>query len=432
MQDYTPYLQFCFVFLYLFGAFFSWYKQKNAKIIGICTVLASFFPFIIWNDSLPSQNFLERDLLAVGTLALFMTLLSVPPRKTLGATIPMLLLSQGGATLFFTAGSHMTMGLGWILSAFPVFLIESGIDTGPQNANTRSFTLAQVGSCIFMLMGLAGISMTSEVRSDTLPPMIIGSQILIIIAAFLRQGLFPAHLLHHSWYEKGSLPIAMVLTNAPMGLFVITKEVTFLRSHETSLLLFSWYLVASLLFYGLLSLVQKGLRGWTAFAQLFLWSLALLLWLTVGEEGAPAVRSLLIVLALVGSILTLLTWMIELRLGPEGSYPDGGLAGVMPVLSGVMLPVGLALVGLPLTAGYMSEELWLHESHHLPWPMLAVTLSGYILLGIGFYRQYSARVFGTAALPTTSDLCLREKISLMLLIIPLVLIGLVPRILLGA
>jgi NADH-quinone oxidoreductase subunit M len=131
-------------------------------------------------------------------------------------------------------------------------------------------------------------------------------------------------------------------------------------------------------------------------------------------------------LALTG--LGLCTWAVEARVGRPDLHHFHGLAERTPVLAAFYLVLGLAVVGLPGTLDFVSEDLIVEgvlPSH----PILGVVLIvAAALNAILVLRSFSYTFLGPpSARRTTRDLLVRERLALAVLAITLVGTGLLPR-----
>jgi NAD(P)H-quinone oxidoreductase subunit 5 len=312
-------------------------------------------------------------------------------------------LAYGGIGLFALNPSSLALVVGWMLSLIPIFVYN------PTKAVThripKSFLIAQSLGVLALITGLSIFELDSRhiVSHAPIPYLTYAAQAMLILAVILRHGFFPANFLHISWHERGPLALQMYFATAPLGPILIARHAVFqgIKTHEHEFYPLAWLLVSGLIVYGLIALVQKTLRYWNGLAQQFLLTLASLFSLHSGTESADGVRVLLVACVLIGISFTYLLWLIEDRLGPEDSYKVGGLAQVVPLLSSVLLLFGLALVGLPGTLGFVTEDVWLHLSHQFPSVAIVAMILSYVALGIGFYRVYSQRMFGPAELPAT-------------------------------
>ena len=347
--------------------------------------------------------------------------------------IPSLFLAYGGIGLFVFNPSSLALVVGWMLSILPIFIYPPTKDETQQIPT--SFLVAQGLAVLALITGLSIFELDSRhfLSHVQIPYLTYAAQAMLILAVILRHGFFPANFLHISWYERGPLALQMFFATAPLGPILIARHAVFqgVKTHEHQFYPLAWLLVFGLIVCGLIALVQRGLRYWNGLAQQFLLTLALLFSLHSGTESADGVRVLLVACVLIGTSFTYLLWLLEERLGHEDSYKVGGLAQVVPRLSGVLLLFGLAFVGLPGTIGFVMEDVWLHLSHQFPWVAIVAMILSYVALGIGFYRMYSQRVFGPAELPATCDLLPREKAALIGILIPLLLLGIVPNIVFG-
>jgi NADH:ubiquinone oxidoreductase subunit 4 (subunit M) len=256
--------------------------------------------------------------------------------------------------------------------------------------------------------------------------------ILILCAVLLREGIFPVHSWLPALIERGPLGLGLLFTAAQTGTCVLMRVVLpVFDRHEQgpgALMVVAYLGLLTAGYAALVGLVQRDLRRVLAFLSLGQSALILagLDSHSVEETVGGLVTWLASGLALTG--LGLCTWAVEARVGRPDLRHFHGLAERTPVLAAFYLVLGLAVVGLPGTLDFVSEDLIVEgvlPSH----PILGVVLIvAAALNAIVVLRSFNYAFLGPpSARRTTRDLLVRERLALAVLALTLVGTGLLPR-----
>jgi NADH-quinone oxidoreductase subunit M len=134
--------------------------------------------------------------------------------------------------------------------------------------------------------------------------------------------------------------------------------------------------------------------------------------------------------ALCVAALFVLVGFLQERRGTREISALGGLARSMPVFAALLGVVVLAWMGLPPSSGFVSELLILLGSFRAG-PAVAVIAAAGMVLGVAaLLRLYRGVLLGPLENPENRrliDLDLRERVSVIALILPVVWIGLYPN-----
>ncbi len=389
--------------------------------------------------------------------------LLVPLTATLGLCIvigsPSALLSARLASrMLFSLGSvlgalvaldALFLAVFWTLSLLPLHraLSDSGrVDDRPTRAIFGLMVLTSSLPFFAFIAGLAipGVLSPATVEAgrfdlvalaqpgafqSPLWAMLLGG--LLLVACLVRIGCFPFHLWIAPLSNHGPGPLSLMTFSTPLGIFVIARLLLPIFPqvcHATFPYLMS-LAVLSALYAAVVGLGQHDLRRalgyfWMS-QQGFL--LAGLSSLTVEGISGALLHSMGTVL--VRSGLMLIAAAVVARAGTSDLRFLGGFAARAPMMATSFLMLSIAAVGLPGTAGFVSEDLivqGLLREH----PQAAVTLLITTALnGILLFQLFSG-VFlaGKSPLPGALDnLDFREFLprerAVSLFLIALLLIG---------
>jgi NADH-quinone oxidoreductase subunit M len=357
------------------------------------------------------------------TLGLCIVLAS--PSALLSARIASrMLLSLGAVLGALVALDALFLAVFWTLSLLPLYR-ELGVRDGSNDRITRSmFRLMLIGSALPFFAFVVGLAFPGALSpaavaggrfdlvtlaqpgafASPLSAMVLGS--LLLIACLARIGCFPFHLWIAPLSNHGPGPLSLVTFSTPLGIFVIARlllpifpqvcQATF--PHLMSLA------VLSALYAAVVGLGQHDLRRalgyfWMS-QQGFL--LAGLSSLTIEGISGALLHSMGTVIVRIG--LMLIAAAVVARAGTSDVRFLGGFAARAPMMATSFLLLSIAAVGLPGTAGFVSEDLivqGLLREHPGAAVMLLVTTA---LNGILLFQLF-ARVFlaGRSPLPGALD-----------------------------
>jgi NADH-quinone oxidoreductase subunit M len=353
-------------------------------------------------------------------LLVLAAVVAAPFRDVQNGQLKSLLLIGAGTSLAL-AGSGWGTVLGWLLSSLP-FLLPGGREDNT-SLQTRVSLLAAV-ACVALAaamgMGSGGIA--------GLPV-----PVLVAVAVGLRKGIFPLHGGVVQMFDRGPLLPAVVFFNGHAGALLTAR----LHGPESAAVLsvLGSAALASAVLTAVRALVERRPRralGMLAVSQ----ASFILAGLAVGNEAGRSgamLHWLVVSAATLGMAVVLRA--VEARV-VDAREPTGplGLAVHAPRLAVFFLICGLALVGLPGTAGYCAEDLLFHgalESH--PWLGVALPLAT-ALNAITILRLFGLLFLGVLPqhVPLVPEALPRERWILAACAVLLVAGGLLPGLLLPA
>ena len=272
-----------------------------------------------------------------------------------------------------------------------------------------------------------------------LPPslktMLWGTFAALVIAFCIKLPVFPFHSWMLRTHVEAPIPVVMVhagillkmgaygLIRFGMGLFPVQMK-------EISIYLAVFGLI-NILYGAYIAIVQKELKHVLAYSSvshmgIILFGLAALN--TAGLNGAvfQAVSH-----GLISALLFFLIGSIYERARTTELDELGGLAKAAPVLSGVFLTGGLALLGLPGLSGFISEFLaYLGVFQNYP-VIGAIGALGLIFTAVYALRAVLKTTFGPLPerFQSFRDLSIHESFPMLVMILLIVLIGVYPAVL---
>lgn len=349
-----------------------------------------------------------------------------------------MLVTTAGTLAAYAADNLILFFVAWVVSMLP-FLFGTSERSSTGRARLPGIVL--VGSALALFGAMVTIEWTVTGAADPWSMTALaasgwhGSRWvfgLLMLAVFLRKGIFPLHSWVPAAFAGGPLIGAGLLFNGHLGAFLLARMVVPLTPEIARDLfpLLSNLALITAAYAALLAISERSprrLMGLLAVSQASC--------ILAGLESAKAegVSGALIQWLVVGAGSTGLIAvyrLIETRYSGDLEGRDFlGLAERFPRLAVSFAVCGLAIVGLPGTLGFCAEDLLLHgllESNS--WIGLAQPLAT-ALNAITMVRLFSRLFMGKRhgdAIPVP-DALPRERWALAALVVFLVIGGLAPR-----
>jgi|GEM_PF-3999622 len=324
----------------------------------------------------------------------------------------------------------------WFISAIPQALFFEEAHKKSQ----RVFIAHHLVSFLALLLGLfvlrpsSGPWGLSSLRLLADPRFEVMGLALLILAAFVRQGIFPFHLWFKASYKTRPFPLNIGFYVGNLGIFLFVRVIMPMveaRFMEFAPYLLSWGIVSGLYFANM-SFVQTRIRSSVFYVMLSQYSM-LFCGLEAGSVSGKAgvlFQFLSYGLSFSGLIATL--YLLEWNLGELKSRRFHGLQDGNPFIGLCFLLFSLAAVAMPFTMGFVGEDLIFHAViEKYPFVGLGLILAA-ALNGLSLFRVYSFLFRGTRekVLDDRITLAFWQKAAFAMLIVALFGFGLYPKLLL--
>ena len=430
----------------------------GAAVIVRFEVGPSDFQFVSkhnWIESIGSQWFLGVDgisLLMVG-LTVFLFPLAIfasrPPEGEEKTYYGSLLLLQAGCLGAFVALDLLLFFVFFEVVLVPMyFLIGRFGHERARFAATKFFIFTMSGSALMLVGILATALLTSSNSGETLTfdlvqladsgSLSVGEARWVFLAFILGFGvkvpLFPAHTwlpdAHTEAPTAGSVILAGVLLKLGTYGFVRFGIYLFPEAADFFAPILMGLGVAGILYGAVVATMQKDLKRLVAYSSIAHLGFIVLGLFALNTQGLTGGTLQMLNHGLsTGALFFLVGYLYERRHTRQISELEG-LQKVAPVFAGIFTVVMLSSIGLPGLNGFVGEFLILigaFEAHR--WWAVAATI-GVILAAVyllwAYKRVFHGPVEGSNA--KVSDLKSREKFVLGLILIPIVVLGVYPRI----
>jgi NADH-quinone oxidoreductase subunit M len=336
-------------------------SRRRTRAIGFFGCLVSVLASVLLLRGTPARESLDEALMLLfSCLALGATLV-LPRRDCNSRTMSGILFILGSTMLAYSTGNLLVLLLAWILSVVPFFVARWF------RARTWRPQAALLVSSIALALAIALIAASGHAMSiDGLKGRSPGGMAvfgLLVVAVIFRKGICPAHAWVADAMESGpAIPTALLL-NGHFGALLVAKLIVPLFPHTARDLfpVLSYLAIATALYVAVRALTENSPRRLLAFIALSQ-SACILAGLESGTaEGITGalVHWYVVTVSTMGLIGVLR--LLEVRFGENLTASRYlGLAEHAPRLAVFFMVFGLALVGLPGTLSFCSQDLLIH------------------------------------------------------------------------
>lgn len=350
--------------------------RRQVRAVGFVAAMISALAsaLLLWGAT-PRES-LEEALMLLYSCLSAGAMLVIPRRDCTSGTIAGMLFILGSTLLGYSAGNLLVLLAAWVLTTVPFYL--------PNWFAARTWR-PRVGlllSSTALALAIGGIAANGQVmvidRLKGQNPGGMAVLALLIIAVILRKGICPAHAWVADAAESGPpVPTALFL-NGHFGALLVAKLVVPLFPHAAHELfpVLSYLALATALYVAIRALIENSPRRLLAFIALSQ-SACILAGLesrTVEGITGALVHWFVVTVSTMG--LFGIVRLLEVRFGENLTAGlHLGLAEHAPRLAVFFVVFALALVGLPGTLSFCSQDLLIHgtlASHPLTGLLLPI------------------------------------------------------------
>ena len=403
--------------------------RRQARVIGCISVL---FPILtsavlVWKA--PQNDSLYETLMLLFSSLTFGAILLLPRRDAETGTIAGILILLGATLLAYSTGNLLVLLSAWTLSIVPFlwagwFRFRKWRPIAGLLLSSLAIALA-----VGFMVAKTGVSSISQLKGQSPGGVVAFS--LLIVAAIFRKGIIPAQAWVADAAESGSLVPTALLLNGHFGALLVVKLIVPLFPETDHLFpVLSYLAIATAVFVAIRALAENSPRQLLAFLALSQSACILSGLESRTAEGTTGalVHWVVVTVSTVGlfGILRLL----EVRFGENLSASRHlGLAEHAPRLAVSFAILGLALVGLPGTLGFCSQDLLIHgtlTTHPLTGLLLPVATA---MNAVSFFRLFTRLFLGKRRTGFTvmADALPRERWVLAGIVLFVVFGGLFPN-----
>ncbi len=343
------------------GAILLMVWRRHARIVGFAASLVSVAASVLLLLAEPPAQSLRESLMVLFSCLTLASTLLMPRRdhnaRTMGAILFIL-----GATLAAYSTDNLAVFLaGWILTTIP-FLVRPWFRT-PSWRPAAALSLSSLAlAAAIALISASGHGLSIEALQGQSPG---GTAVfgLLVAAVILRKGICPAQAWLADLAESGpAIPTALLL-NGHFGALLVARLILplFPRTAGNLFPVLSWFAMATALYVAIRALTENSPRRLLSFLALSQ-SAGILAGLeSRTAEGITGALVHWFVVTISTTGLFAILRLLEVRFGENLTARDYlGLAGHAPRLAVFFAVFGLALVGLPGTLSFCSQDLLIH------------------------------------------------------------------------
>lgn len=364
------------------------------------------------------------------------------PRRALGADSTSRALGVlGGALLVILATDGLLLALGWTLGATLSLSARPAAAATPGRRVVRGFALLRT---VLLLAGLMlgviaawrdgahePLAVVSIVSASS--PFAMATLVLVTLAGLARMAAFPFHLWLVPFADEAP-PLVFAMTFAAnAGIVVMLRLASPMAAQlvEASVPLVAMIGLFTALHASLRAVAETRLRRLVALVIGSQLGTVLVGASLLNDHAATGAMVGVAAVAIGGTGLLMLLNAVEVRVGavalagpgtPAGARAIRGLASAMPRASLAWFAIAFAVVGIPGSLSFVSEDLVLHGILHAH-PIFAVlALLASVLNATTLVRAGASVFLGEPARTyLVPDLLLRERLAV--LTVALVLFG---------
>jgi len=404
--------------------------ERHARAIGFTASWACVVASALLLRTVPPRESLVETLMVLFSCLTLGAMLVLPRRDCNSRTIGGILFLLGSTLLAYSAENLLVLLLAWILSTVPFFLAQWF------RAVTWRPRMALLLSSIALALAIALIAADGHAMSiEGLKGQGPGGMAvfgLLVVAVISRKGICPAHAWVADAVEGGPLIPTALLLNGHFGALLVAKLIVPLFPHTARNLfpVLSYLAIATALYIAVRALTENSPRRLLALIALSQ-SACILAGLeseTVEGITGALVHWIVVTVSTMGLFGVLR--LLEVRFGENLTASRHlGLAEHAPRLAVFFIVFGLALVGLPGTLSFCSQDLLIHgtlASHPLTGLLLPIATA---MNAVSVFRLFARLFLGRRRTGFTvmADALPRERWILTLGVLFVVLGGLFPN-----
>jgi len=404
--------------------------RRQARAIGFVAASVSVLASALLLHAAPVKTSLGEALMVLFSCLAVVAMLVIPRRDCNSPTVAGMLFLLGSTLLAYSTENLLVLLVAWILTTIPFFLPQLFL------ARTWRPRLGLLLSSIALGLAIGLIAANSHGMSigqlKGRSPGGITVFGLLIAAVIFRKGICPAHAWVADAAEGGpAIPTALLL-NGHFGALLVAKLIVPLFPHATHDLfpVLSYLALATALYVAIRALTENSPRRLLAFLALSQ-SACILAGLEsrTAEGMTGALVHWFVVTASTMGLFGILR-LLEVRFGENLTASQHlGLAEHAPRLAVFFVIFGLALVGLPGTLSFCSQDLLIHgtlASHPQTGLLLPIAIA---MNAVSIFRLFTRLFLGKRRTGFTvmADALLRERWILTAGVLFVVLGGLFPN-----
>ncbi len=418
-----------------FGAIVAVVTRRQTRVIGFAAALISVLASALLLDAAlahptPGPESLGAVLMVLFSCLAVVAMLVLPRRDCSAGTIGGMLFILGSTLLGYSTGNLLVLLAAWVLTTIPFFVARW---FGTRGWRPRMGLLLSIIALTLAIAFIAAADRGMSIdRLKGQSPGGVAVFALLVLAVIFRKGICPAHAWVADAAEGGPpIPTALLL-NGHFGAFLVAKLIVPLFPDATRNMfpVLSYLALATAVYVAIRALAENSPRRLLAFIALSQSACILAGLESRTAEGVTGALVHWFVVTVSTMGLFGILRLVEVRFGENlTARTHLGLAEHAPRLAVFFAIFGLALVGLPGTLSFCSQDLLIHgtlASHPLGGLLLPITIA---LNAVSIFRLFTRLFLGKhrTGFTVIADALPRERWILTAGVLFVVLGGLFPN-----
>jgi NADH-quinone oxidoreductase subunit M len=413
-----------------FAALVAAVIHRQTRAVGFGAACVSLIASGFLLKTTGASHSLGTALMVLFSSLTIVAMLVLPKRDCTPRTIAGMLIILGATLLGYSTDNLVILFLAWVVTTVPFFLTQIfAIQTWRPRLALLLSSVALLSAIGLIAAEGHGVSMY-QLKGQS--PGGIPVFALLVVAVIFRKGICPAHAWVADAAEGGpAIPTALLL-NGHFGAFLVAKAIVPLFPYATRNLfpVLSDLALATALYVAIRALTENSPRRLLAFLALSQSACILAGLESRTPEGMTgALVHWFVVTASTMGLFGILR-LLEVRFGENLTASRHlGLAEHAPRLAIFFAIFGLALVGLPGTLSFCSQDLLIHGtlmSHPLTGLLLPIAIA---MNAVSIFRLFTRLFLGKRRTGFTvmADALPRERWILTAVVLFVILGGLFPN-----
>ena len=335
--------------------------RRHARPVAFCAALCSVVATLFLLHGAPPRESLDEVVMVLFASLTAGATLMIPRRDCTPSTMAGVLMLLGSTLLAYGTDNLVVMLAAWVLTAVPFFVPAWFGSVGARSRLALAVSGAAFAAAV-ALISAGGNAMTLRALHGRSPGGVVVFT-LLVIAVITRKGIWPAHAWIADAVEHGPAIPTILLLNGHLGAFLAAKVImpAFPFAYHDSFALLTYLALGTALYTAVRALAENSPRtmlGLIGLSQSACILAGLESQTTEGITGA-LVHWCVVTVSTTG--LFGIVRLLEVRFGENlTARTHMGLAENAPRLAVFFLVFGLALVGLPGTLSFCSQDLLIH------------------------------------------------------------------------
>ncbi len=344
----------------------------------------------------------------------------------------------------FTALDFLLFFIFWEIELIPMYFLISIWGTGRKVYSAWKYVFFTFFGSAFMLVGLLVLGFAAdtfdlrvlsqmEIRDALLPTQVLF--FFLIFGFAIKLPVFPFHTWLPDAHTDAPTAVSVMLAGVLLkmggyGMLRICLSILPDVARDASVWL-AVFGVVNILYGAMVTLVQTDLKRLIAYSSISHMGYVLLGLSALGQVGLTGAGMQMFTHGLITGLLFVMVGMVYDRAHTRQIGELSGLAHQMPMIAVVMVIAGLASLGLPSTAGFVSEVMVFLGTFDKHGVLTILGVIG-ILLTAGYILWMIQRVFLGERMPRWEDLgdatAWWERAVLVSMVAVIFLIGIYPAV----